>query len=207
MLCLFFQFCHGGPSGTLWYYSPLIGQCFAISQFPSWQLIGPPGVGKTAILEGLTSHCGEGGSRGASRLFLFYLAFCKKCPNRSLNNNKCVLSIDPSTIMAGSGIWVPRLFWGTSRTRFGLPLWLILPSPHSFHRADKSFSSLMKSLSILCSHTIWQNYSDNEYAHLDTLFNLDKSEGSTDEGQMIKPTLAEGLGLVGATTCTLTGQK
>lgn len=35
---------------------------------------------------------------------------------------------------------------------------------------------------------------------LDTLLNLGKSEGSVDAGQMIKPALARGLQLVGATT-------
>lgn len=34
----------------------------------------------------------------------------------------------------------------------------------------------------------------------DTLFNLGKAEGSIDAGQMIKPALARGLRLVGATT-------
>ena len=35
---------------------------------------------------------------------------------------------------------------------------------------------------------------------LDTLFQLGKAEGSIDAGQMIKPALARGLQLVGATT-------
>jgi len=35
---------------------------------------------------------------------------------------------------------------------------------------------------------------------LDSLFNLGKAEGSIDAGQMIKPALARGLQLVGATT-------
>lgn len=39
---------------------------------------------------------------------------------------------------------------------------------------------------------------------LDTLFNLGKAEGSIDAGQMIKPALARGLQLVGATTCEFT---
>lgn len=34
----------------------------------------------------------------------------------------------------------------------------------------------------------------------DNLFNLGKAEGSIDAGQMIKPALARGLQLVGATT-------
>ena len=39
-----------------------------------------------------------------------------------------------------------------------------------------------------------------EKNHIDTLFNLGKAEGSIDAGQMIKPALARGLQLVGATT-------
>jgi hypothetical protein len=38
------------------------------------------------------------------------------------------------------------------------------------------------------------------FRQLDTLFNLGKAEGSIDAGQMIKPALARGLQLVGATT-------
>ena len=38
------------------------------------------------------------------------------------------------------------------------------------------------------------------HALIDTLFNLGKAEGSIDAGQMIKPALARGLQLVGATT-------
>ena len=37
------------------------------------------------------------------------------------------------------------------------------------------------------------------------LFNLGKAEGSVDAGQMIKPALARGLQLVGATTRTSPG--
>jgi ATP-dependent Clp protease ATP-binding subunit ClpB len=37
-------------------------------------------------------------------------------------------------------------------------------------------------------------------SHSDTLLNLGKAEGSVDAGQMIKPALARGLQLVGATT-------
>lgn len=41
-----------------------------------------------------------------------------------------------------------------------------------------------------------------ESAALDTLFQLGKAEGSIDAGQMIKPALARGLQLIGATTRT-----
>lgn len=37
-------------------------------------------------------------------------------------------------------------------------------------------------------------------SYVDLLFNLGKTEGSIDAGQMIKPALARGLQLVGATT-------
>lgn len=38
------------------------------------------------------------------------------------------------------------------------------------------------------------------YMFQDVLFNIGKAEGSVDGGQMIKPALARGLQLVGATT-------
>ena len=45
------------------------------------------------------------------------------------------------------------------------------------------------------------------YAIPDTLFNLGKAEGSIDAGQMIKPALARGLQLVGATTRMLNSKR
>ncbi|KZT25315.1 P-loop containing nucleoside triphosphate hydrolase protein [Neolentinus lepideus HHB14362 ss-1] len=111
-------------------------------------LIGPPGVGKTAILEGL-----------ASRIV------AKEVPE-SLQNKR-VLSIDLSAIMAGSGI----------RGQF-----------------EEKFKALIRDIeeesrSVIC-------FIDEVH----TLFNLGKAEGSIDAGQMIKPALARGLQLVGATT-------
>ncbi|EIM79339.1 P-loop containing nucleoside triphosphate hydrolase protein [Stereum hirsutum FP-91666 SS1] len=111
-------------------------------------LIGPPGVGKTAILEGL-----------ATRIV------SKEVPE-SLHNKR-VLSIDLSAIMAGSGI----------RGQF-----------------EEKFKALIKDIedeagSVIC-------FIDEVH----TLFNLGKAEGSIDAGQMIKPALARGLQLVGATT-------
>ena len=41
---------------------------------------------------------------------------------------------------------------------------------------------------------------------IDTLFQLGKAEGSIDAGQMIKPALARGLQLVGATTREFSAQ-
>ncbi|KAL1673496.1 P-loop containing nucleoside triphosphate hydrolase protein [Schizophyllum commune] len=112
------------------------------------QLIGPPGVGKTAILEGL-----------ASRIV------AKEVPE-SLQGKR-VLSIDLSAIMAGSGI----------RGQF-----------------EEKFKALIKDI---------EDEARNVICFIDevhTLFQLGKAEGSIDAGQMIKPALARGLQLVGATT-------
>lgn len=111
-------------------------------------LIGPPGVGKTAILEGL-----------ASRIV------SREVPE-SLQNKR-VLSIDLSAIMAGSGI----------RGQF-----------------EEKFKALIKDIEEEAGNVIC--FIDEVH----TLFNLGKAEGSIDAGQMIKPALARGLQLVGATT-------
>ncbi|KAJ7031873.1 P-loop containing nucleoside triphosphate hydrolase protein [Mycena alexandri] len=111
-------------------------------------LIGPPGVGKTAILEGL-----------ASRIV------SKEVPE-SLHDKR-VLSIDLSAVMAGSGI----------RGQF-----------------EEKFRSLIQDIEAEAGNVIC--FIDEVH----TLFNLGKAEGSIDGGQMIKPALARGLQLVGATT-------
>ncbi|KLO18718.1 P-loop containing nucleoside triphosphate hydrolase protein [Schizopora paradoxa] len=111
-------------------------------------LIGPPGVGKTAILEGL-----------ASRIV------AKEVPE-SLHNKR-VLALDLSAIMAGSGI----------RGAF-----------------EEKFKALIRDI---------EDEGGNAICFIDelhTLFQLGKAEGSIDAGQMIKPALARGLQLVGATT-------
>ncbi|KAH8112062.1 P-loop containing nucleoside triphosphate hydrolase protein [Phellopilus nigrolimitatus] len=111
-------------------------------------LIGPPGVGKTAILEGL-----------ASRIV------SKEVPE-SLQNKR-VLALDLSAIMAGSGI----------RGAF-----------------EEKFKALIRDI---------EEEEGNVICFIDelhTLFNLGKAEGSIDAGQLIKPALARGLQLVGATT-------
>ncbi|CAL1695237.1 unnamed protein product [Somion occarium] len=105
-------------------------------------LIGPPGVGKTAILEGL-----------ASRIV------AKEVPE-SLHNKR-VLSLDLSAIMAGSGI----------RGAF-----------------EEKFKALLRDI---------EDEAGNVICFIDE---LRKAEGSIDAGQMIKPALARGLQLVGATT-------
>ncbi|KAJ7486452.1 P-loop containing nucleoside triphosphate hydrolase protein [Mycena latifolia] len=111
-------------------------------------LIGPPGVGKTAILEGL-----------ASRIV------SQEVPE-SLHNKR-VLSIDLAAVMAGSGI----------RGQF-----------------EEKFRSLLQDIEAESGNIIC--FIDEVH----TLFNLGKTEGSIDGGQMIKPALARGLQLVGATT-------
>ncbi|KAH8992997.1 P-loop containing nucleoside triphosphate hydrolase protein [Lactarius akahatsu] len=111
-------------------------------------LIGPPGVGKTAILEGL-----------ARRIV------AKEVPE-SLHNKR-VLSIDLSAILAGSGI----------RGQF-----------------EEKFKALIRDIEDEAGGVIC--FIDEVH----TLFNLGKTEGSIDGGQMIKPALARGLQLVGATT-------
>ncbi|KAJ8514426.1 hypothetical protein ONZ45_g8043 [Pleurotus djamor] len=111
-------------------------------------LIGPPGVGKTAILEGLASRIVAG-----------------EVPE-SLQNKR-VLSIDLAAIMAGSGI----------RGQF-----------------EEKFKNLIRDIEEEAGNVIC--FIDE----LHTLFNLGKTEGSIDAGQMIKPALARGLQLVGATT-------
>ncbi|KAG6381855.1 P-loop containing nucleoside triphosphate hydrolase protein [Boletus reticuloceps] len=128
-------------------------------------LIGPPGVGKTAILEGL-----------ASRIV------AKEVPE-SLQDKR-VLSLDLSAIMAGSGI----------RGQF-----------------EEKFKALIRDIEdeagrIICFIDEVREYCSCIRRHssingmIDTLFNLGKAEGSIDAGQMIKPALARGLRLVGATT-------
>ncbi|KAJ7698117.1 P-loop containing nucleoside triphosphate hydrolase protein [Mycena rosella] len=111
-------------------------------------LIGPPGVGKTAILEGL-----------ASRIV------SQEVPE-SLHDKR-VLSIDLSALLAGSGI----------RGQF-----------------EEKFRSLLQDIEAEAGNVIC--FIDE--VHM--LFNLGKAEGSIDGGQMIKPALARGLQLVGATT-------
>ncbi|EFI27311.1 hsp78-like protein [Coprinopsis cinerea okayama7 len=109
---------------------------------------GPPGVGKTAIVEGL-----------ANRII------AKEVPE-SLHNKR-VLSIDLAAIVAGSGI----------RGQF-----------------EEKFKALIKDIEEEASNVIC--FIDE----IHTLFNIGKAEGSVDGGQMIKPSLARGLRLVGATT-------
>ncbi|KAJ7855483.1 P-loop containing nucleoside triphosphate hydrolase protein [Mycena olivaceomarginata] len=115
------------------------------------QLIGPPGVGKTAILEG---YCEQRGTRVSI------------IPLQSLHD-KHVLSIDLAGIMAGSGI----------RGQF-----------------EEKFRGLIQDIEAEAGNIIC--FIDEVH----TLFNLGKTEGSIDGGQMIKQALSRGLQLVGATT-------
>lgn len=82
----------------------------------------------------------------------------------------------------------------------------VLPSSDSWHVVARlvvlSVSS-MKSVSV-CPCMRRNCVDETSKLTLDTLFNLGKAEGSIDAGQMIKPALARGLQLVGATTREVT---
>nr|KIR49263.1 ATP-dependent Clp protease ATP-binding subunit ClpB [Cryptococcus bacillisporus CA1280] len=111
-------------------------------------LLGLPGVGKTAILEGLATRIVN-----------------KEVPE-SLHGKR-LLSLDLSMLMAGTGV----------RGEF-----------------ESRFKSLLKDI---------EEEEGNVIVFIDelhTLLNLGKAEGSLDAGNMIKPALARGLQLVGATT-------
>lgn len=111
-------------------------------------LLGLPGVGKTAILEGL-----------ATRII-------NKDVPESLQDKR-LLSLDLGSLLAGTGVR------GEFETRF---------------------KGLLKDI---------EEEEGNVICFIDelhTLLNLGKSEGSLDAGNMIKPALARGLQLVGATT-------
>ncbi|WRT68482.1 uncharacterized protein IL334_005458 [Kwoniella shivajii] len=111
-------------------------------------LLGLPGVGKTAILEGLATRIVN-----------------KEVPE-SLHGKR-LLSLDLSMLLAGTGV----------RGEF-----------------ESRFKALIKDI---------EEEEGNVICFIDelhTLLNLGKAEGSMDAGNMIKPALARGLQLVGATT-------
>jgi ATP-dependent Clp protease ATP-binding subunit ClpB len=119
-------------------------------------LLGSPGVGKTAILEGL-----------AQRIIN------KEVPE-SLQNKR-LLTIDLASLLAGSGIR------GQFEEKFKNLLADIQEAQDEARESGKG--------GVIC-------FIDE----LHTLMNLGKAEGSMDAGNMIKPALARGLQLVGATT-------
>ncbi|KAK4683991.1 hypothetical protein P7C73_g6217, partial [Tremellales sp. Uapishka_1] len=111
-------------------------------------LLGLPGVGKTAILEGLATR------------------IVRKEVPESLHNKR-LLTLDLSLLLAGTGV----------RGEF-----------------ENRFKALIKDIEEEAGGVIV--FIDE----LHTLLNLGKAEGSMDAGNMIKPALARGLQLVGATT-------
>ncbi|EIW68261.1 hypothetical protein TREMEDRAFT_69276 [Tremella mesenterica DSM 1558] len=111
-------------------------------------LLGLPGTGKTAILEGLAMRIVN-----------------KEVPE-SLHGKR-LLSLDLSMLLAGTGV----------RGEF-----------------ENRFKALIKDIEEEHGNVIC--FIDE----LHTLLNLGKAEGSMDAGNMIKPALARGLQLVGATT-------
>ncbi|KAL1413565.1 chaperone ATPase hsp78 [Vanrija albida] len=111
-------------------------------------LLGQPGVGKTAIIEGLAMRIVN-----------------KEVPESI--QNKRLLMIDLSLLLAGTGV----------RGEF-----------------EKRFKALLKDIDEEAGEVIC--FIDE----IHTLLNLGKAEGSMDAGNMIKPALARGLQLVGAST-------
>lgn len=100
-------------------------------------------------------------------------------------HNKRVLSLDLAALLAGTGI----------RGQF-----------------EEKFKALLRDIEeerggVICfidelrEFIYWAYYTAAKLlVCLDALLNLGKAEGSVDAGQMIKPALARGLQLVGATT-------
>ncbi|BEI83205.1 hypothetical protein CcaverHIS002_0310730 [Cutaneotrichosporon cavernicola] len=111
-------------------------------------LIGLPGVGKTAIIEGLAQRIVN-----------------KDVPESM--QDKRVLVLDLSLLLAGTGV----------RGEF-----------------ESRFKQLLKDIDDEAGSVII--FIDE----IHTLLNLGKAEGSMDAGNMIKPALARGLQLIGATT-------
>ena len=126
-------------------------------------LLGLPGVGKTAILEGLATRIVN---KEVPEVSLAYSMELEILTNKSLHGKR-LLSLDLSMLLAGTGV----------RGEF-----------------ENRFKALLKDI---------QEEEGDVIVFIDelhTLLNLGKAEGSMDAGNMIKPALARGLQLVGATT-------
>lgn len=106
-------------------------------------------------------------------------------PRTQSLHNKRVLSLDLAALLAGTGI----------RGQFEEKFKALLRDIEEEHGGVICFiDELRKSVYwVFCTAV-------NLSICLDTLLNLGKAEGSVDAGQMIKPALARGLQLVGATT-------
>jgi ATP-dependent Clp protease ATP-binding subunit ClpB len=100
-------------------------------------------------------------------------------------HNKRVLSLDLAALLAGTGI----------RGQFEEKFKALLRDIEEEHGGVICFiDELRESIYWVARTAIKLSFC------LDALLNLGKAEGSVDAGQMIKPALARGLQLVGATT-------
>lgn len=113
-----------------------------------------------------------------------------------------MLSIDLAAIMAGSAIR------GQFEEKFKNLLRDMEEEVGYLHIFSNILNDISQGRNIICfidevrtcfCFWIFASCGDTEFRS-DILFNLGKAEGSIDAGQMIKPSLARGLQLVGATT-------
>ena len=100
-------------------------------------------------------------------------------------HNKRVLSLDLAALLAGTGI----------RGQFEEKFKALLRDIEEEHGGVICFIDELREFVYWVSCTVVKLS-----ICLDALLNLGKAEGSVDAGQMIKPALARGLQLVGATT-------
>jgi ATP-dependent Clp protease ATP-binding subunit ClpA len=131
----------------------------------------------------ITRDC-QGSSRGRVTVHIclpeHYIDPC----TQSLHNKR-VLSLDLAALLAGTGI----------RGQFEEKFKALLRDIEEEHGGVICFIDELRMF------LYWASYTAVKLSLcLDALLNLGKAEGSVDAGQMIKPALARGLQLVGATT-------
>lgn len=131
----------------------------------------------------ITRDC-QGSSRGRVITHIclsdYYIELC----TQSLHNKR-VLSLDLAALLAGTGI----------RGQFEEKFKALLRDIEEEHGGVICFIDELREFIYWVSYT-----AAKPSVCLDALLNLGKAEGSVDAGQMIKPALARGLQLVGATT-------